>query len=204
MPKKKIILYTVEIYNFQGNGMKSKILLDSVNRFIISEMIKNGRVKLTTMADKLNITPAAVKERVDRLIEKKIIKVSALINAEKLFPLSASVGIEADNEGINILIKKLRMCPLITSITKTSGTYNLIVNMVSSNLTQLDNFLNSQIRSEPGIKHVEVNIGNATIIPEYRQIRLLIDPENKMDESQKCPLCKYSHLDVNIKKEQWS
>ena len=187
--------------------MKTKILLDSVNRYIISEIIKDGRVKLTAMAEKLNITPAAVKERVDRLIEKKIIHVSALVNAQKLFPLSASIGIEADSEGVGILVKKVRNCPLITSITKTSGTYNLIINMVSSDLNQLDHFLNSQIRSEPGIKHVEVNIGNATIVPEYRQIRLLMNPENtapcgsKMDENQRCPLCKFSHLDVNMKKE---
>lgn len=152
--------------------MKRVKNLDEVNRFIISELIKNGRIKYTALARKLNITPAAVKERVDRLINDKVIKVSALLNTTATFPTTAIIGVEGDSECVNMLIRKLRNCPLVISLTRTSGMHNLIIYLVSKNLRQLESFLNNQVRSEPGIKHVEVNIGDSSVIPEFQQVRL--------------------------------
>lgn len=157
--------------------MKTKKFLDNTSKFIISELQKNGRLKFTSLAKKLNITPAAAKERVERLLNKKIIKISALINAKNFFPITTAIGIEADSEGVNNLIKRLRNCPLIFHMTKTSGNHNLVINMVSKDISQMEDFLNKQIRSEPRIRHVEVNLGNATIVPEFFQLRMIIDPK---------------------------
>lgn len=161
--------------------MKHKINLDETNRFLISELIKNGRVKYTTLARKLNVTPAAIKERVERLINHNIIRPTAVINTQEMFPVKANVGIEADSEGVNILIKKLRNCPIVVHMTRTSGNHNLTMIVVAEDYQQLEMFLDHQIRSEPGIKHVEVNIGNAsTIVPEYEQVRLFYEPGTRM------------------------
>jgi len=151
-----------------------KILEDDVNRIIVSEMYKDGRIKYTSLARKLKITPAAVKERIERLIENKLIKVSVLFNTEKTFPVTAAIGIESDSEGTDILVRKLRNCPLVFHMSRTSGMHNLILSIVSENMEQLESLLNNQIRSEPGIRHVEVNIGNVgTVVPEFQQLRLL-------------------------------
>lgn len=176
--------------------MKNKNILDDKNRFIVSEMLKDGRVKYTTIARKLNVTPAAIKERVERLIEKKILKVSALLNTQILYPLTASIGIETDSDGVNLLIKKLRNCPLVFHLVRTSGNHNLILNMVATDISLIDDFLNKQIRSEPGIKHVEVNLGNTIVVPEFNQIRLFYS-ENadttpcglRLDDETICPKC---------------
>jgi DNA-binding Lrp family transcriptional regulator len=152
--------------------MKIKRKLDKKDRFIISELIKDGRTKYTHLAKKLNITPAAVKERVEKLISSNFIKPSILINQNKFFSLTSVVGIEADSEGVDILVKKLKNCPLVISMIKTSGMHNLILHVASKDMQQLESFLNNQIRCEPGIKHVEVNIGNTPIIPSFQQIRL--------------------------------
>ncbi|HKZ45297.1 MAG TPA: Lrp/AsnC family transcriptional regulator [archaeon] len=149
-----------------------KIILDDVNRFIISEMLKDGRIKFTALAKKLSVTPAAVKERVDRLIKNKVIRTSALINAEMFFPILSVIGIEADADGVNLLMKKLRNCPLVVYITRTSGMHNLVLNTATEDMHQLENFLTNQIRSEPGMKHIEVNIGSTPMAPEFHHIKL--------------------------------
>ena len=164
--------------------MKSKKFLDESTRLVISELQKNGRIKYTALAKKLNVTPAAAKERVERLIDKKIIKVSALVNTQNLLPITTAIGIEADSEGVNILVRKLRNCPLVFHMTKTSGNHNLVISIVAKDISQLEDFLNKQIRSEPGIKHVEVNMGNATIVPEYFQLRITPDP--KQNDTSPC------------------
>lgn len=158
--------------------MKTKNNLDDVNRFIISEMIKDGRVKYTKLARDLGVTPAAVKERIERLIKKQIIKPTTMLNMQELFPVAAGIGIEADPETVNILIRKLTPCPLALKLTRTSGNHNLILSVVAEDFSQLESFINNQIRSEPGINHVEVNIGNsAGIVPDFAYMRLLHEKE---------------------------
>jgi len=144
--------------------MRRKFTLDKINRFIISELQRNGRTKLTELAKKLKVTPAAVKERLERLIEKKVIRITTLINPENsisdfYYPICAIIGIEADSECISILTKKLNDCPLVLSMQKTAGMHNLIITMAGKDLSILEKRINDHIRSEPGIKHVEVNIG---------------------------------------------
>lgn len=151
--------------------MKLKLVLDKTDRFLVSELIKNGRIKYTELARKLKVTPAAIKERVEKLIEAKLVTPTVLLNTGILFPLKAIIGVEADADCVNILIRKLRNCPMVVSLTKTSGTHNLMLFLVAKDIDQLESFLNNQIRNEPGIKHVEVNIGN-NILPDFHHIRL--------------------------------
>lgn len=177
--------------------MRPKDFLDDTNRFIISEMIKNGRVTYTQLAKELSITPAAVKERVERLFKNKIIRTSALVNVNELYPVFATIGVEADSESVNLLIRKLRPCPLVISITRTSGVHNLVLNIVSEDFAQLESFLNNQIRNEPGIKHVEVNIGDkTTVVPDFVQMRLFHEEDTEFvpcglryDEKNVCLNC---------------
>ncbi|MEM7821291.1 MAG: Lrp/AsnC family transcriptional regulator [Candidatus Aenigmatarchaeota archaeon] len=153
--------------------IKTKKTLDKVDRFIISELLKDGRTKYTTLAKKLGVTPAAIKERFERLISKNVLRVGPLINTQIFYPVTATIGIETDTEGANILIKKLRNCPLVFNLFKTSGIHNLIISFVGKTLEDIEEFINKQIRIEPGIKHIEVNIGNAPIVPEFIQLKLM-------------------------------
>jgi len=146
--------------------------LDAIDKFIISEMIKDGRIKYTTLAEKLKVTPAAIKERVEKLLKLQVIKPSVLLNQAFFFPLTAVIGIEADSDCIKILAKKFRNCPLVVSFTKTSGMHNLILHVATKNIQQLESFLNTQVRAEPGIRHVEVNIGDASTSPEFIPIKI--------------------------------
>ncbi len=154
--------------------MKVKNNLDEVNRYIISEMIKDGRIKYTHLARELGVTPAAVKERIERLVKNNLIRPTVLLNMKELFPVSAAIGIEADPETVEKLVRKLTPLPLVLRILKTSGNHNLIVSIVAEDFTGLEELINNQIRSEPGINHVEVNIGNSSgIVPDFAYMRLL-------------------------------
>ncbi len=176
--------------------MNSKYSLDKTSKFIISEMMKDGRIKYTALAKKLNITPAAVKERVERLIDKKILRVSSMVNHQQYYPVTATIGIESDAQGIDKLTRRLRNCPLVFHISRTSGNYNLIVSLLAEDLDFIDDFLNRQIRSESGVKHVEVNIGTATVTPEYTPLRMFYPDDIEeapcglmADDERRCPRC---------------
>lgn len=166
--------------------MKAKNNLDEVNRFIISEMIKDGRVTYTKLAKDIGVTPAAVKERIDRLIKNNIIRPSLLVNLHELFPVGAAIGIEADQDTVDRLIKKLHNSPSVLRLMRTSGNHNLILSMVAEDFAHLENLINSQIRSESGIKHVEVNIANSSgIIPDFTHVRMVYEREAGLEKIRK-------------------
>lgn len=175
--------------------MENKVFLDDTSKFIISELQKDGRTTFTELARKLGITPTAVKERVDRLIEKKIIRVSALVNTEKFYPVTAGIGIEANSEGLNDIARKMKNCPLILHMIKTSGMHNLVMNMVAEDVMHLEKTLSNHIRNVPGVRHIEVNIGNSPIVPEFRQQKLFYEkPLEVAPCGAKCDDC-VSYLD---------
>lgn len=156
--------------------MKGKNFLDDTNRYIISEMIKNGRVKYTRLAKDLGVTPAAVKERIERLVKNNIIRPTILLNMEELYPVTCAIGVEADPDTVKRLVKKLTPFPVVLRIIKTSGNHNLVLAVVAEDFSQLESFINSEIRSEPGIKHVEVNIGNSSgTMPDFAYMRLMAE-----------------------------
>jgi DNA-binding Lrp family transcriptional regulator len=170
--------------------------LDAIDKFIISEMIKDGRIKYTALAEKLKVTPAAIKERVEKLLKLQIIKPSVLLNQAIFSPLTAIIGVEADSECIKVLAKKFKNCPLVISFTRTSGMHNLILHVATKNIQQLESFLNTQIRAEPGIRHVEVNIGDASLSSEFVPLKIyyLKNPEyapcgKRYNEEGKCLDC---------------
>lgn len=141
-------------------------------------MIKDGRVKYTKLANDLGVTPAAVKERIERLIRNRIIKPTTLLNMQEMFPVTAGIGIEADPETVRILTSKLAPCPLVLKMIRTSGNHNLVLSVVAEGFPQLESFLNNQIRSEPGINHVEVNIGNSGgSLPDFAFMHLMHEKE---------------------------
>ena len=166
--------------------MKTKNNLDEVNKYIISEMIKDGRVKYTKLAGDIGVTPAAIKERIDRLIKNKLIKPTILINIQELYPVGAAVGIEADQDTVDSLIKKLANSPRIIRIMRASGNHNLILSLVAEDFASLEAIINNQIRSEAGIKHVEVNITNSSgMYPDFAYLRLVGEKESMLEKIKK-------------------
>lgn len=168
------------------NMPKAKDNLDEVNRYIISEMIKDGRVKYTKLARDIGVTPAAVKERIDRLIKNNVIRPSVLLNIREMFPVGAAIGVEADQDAVDRLVGRLSKSPFVLRIMKTSGNHNLVLSIVAEDFAQLENLINRQIRSEPGINHVEVNIANSSgITPDFAHMRLVEEKAPSLENIRK-------------------
>jgi Lrp/AsnC family transcriptional regulator for asnA, asnC and gidA len=149
-------------------------------------MIKDGRVKYTKLARDLGVTPAAIKERIDRLIKNKLVKPTILINVQELYPVGAAVGIEADQDTVDSLVKRLSNSPRILRIMRASGNHNLILSLVAEDIASLEAFINNQIRSEAGIKHVEVNITNSSsMYPDFVYLRLVGEKEPMLEKIKK-------------------
>lgn len=140
--------------------------LDGLDLKIIQAFSEDGRKSFVEIAKKTGLSPVGVKNRVERLIDAGVLKILGLLNMEKVYSVTSHIEIEADSKTISRLINRFEKSPLVYHLVKTSGRYNLILSIASPNLESIENFIAKEIRSEPGVKHIEVHVGELPIIPK--------------------------------------
>ena len=155
--------FSVEGYSAYAPWSLERV--DGIDLKIIQELSEDGRKSFVEIAKKTGLSQVAVKNRVERLIESGFLKIQGLLNIEKCYNVSATIEIEADQKTVSNLIEKFERSPLIYHLVRTSGRYNLMLSIVTPNLESIENFIAKEIRSDPGVKHIEVNVGELPIIP---------------------------------------
>ena len=98
------------------------------------------------------------KKRVEKLLEKKAVRISAQMNLKHLDLCAAAVLIETDGpETMHRLLKRFEECPRIVNIFATVGGYNILALLVAENRKTLESVSMEKcsIRSEKGIRRSE-------------------------------------------------
>jgi len=121
---------------------------------------------LLRLPRELDFPPVGVKNRVERLTDEGVLKIQGLLNIGKCYSVTATVVVEADQKTISKLIEKFEKFPLVYHLVKTSGRYNLLISIIAPNLENIENFIAKEIRGDPGVKHIDVNVGELPIIPK--------------------------------------
>ncbi len=110
-----------------------------------------------------------VKKRVENLIEKDIIKISALVNPKPLNLQAAILFLEIENaEAMHRLLERFRNCPRVVRIFTTLAGYNLIALVVAEDQDTLESISieKCSLRSSEGIRRSEFYpIGNIHYSP---------------------------------------
>ncbi len=140
--------------------------IDGLDLQIIQALSQNGRKSFVEIAKKTKLSPVGIKNRVEKLIKQGVLKIQGGLRMETFNSISAYIGVEAEKKILPNLIERLEKSPLVYHLVKTSGSYNLVINIVASNMAQIENFITKEVRSKPGVKRIEVNIGELPIIPK--------------------------------------
>lgn len=156
--------FSVEGYS--GYAPWSLKELDGLDLKIIQALSKNGRESLVEIAKEIHLSPVGVKNRVEKLQKQGILKIQGLLNLRKFYSVSAQIEIEATGDIVSSLIEKFGKSPLVYHLVRTSGRYNLVVSIAAPNLETIEEFIEQEIRANPGVNHLEVNVGSLPIIPK--------------------------------------
>jgi len=148
--------------------------LDEVDRKIISQLQQDGRTTLQDLAKTIGYTSMGAKKRLEKLLKKETIKVSALINPKALKLHPAIVLLEMESvEAMQKLIERFKDCPRVVHIFKTIGGYNLIALVVAENQETLESISTEKcsLRSSGGIRRSEFYPISDTYFSSFLQIR---------------------------------
>lgn len=131
--------------------------IDDTDRAIIERLQVDGRIPYTRLGASVGLSEAAVRQRVQRMIDGGLMQVVAVTN-----PLlsgmrrMAMVGVRTEGPTDDIG-KALQAMPDIDYLVVTAGTYDFLAEVVVSDDGRLLDLTN-RIRSVPGVVSTETFI----------------------------------------------
>jgi DNA-binding Lrp family transcriptional regulator len=141
---------------------------------MISQLQQNGRTTLKELAKTIGLTSMGTKKRLQKMLDRDTIKISATLNSTSFKLNPAVIMLEMESaEAIQNLISRFKECPRVIHIFKTIGGYNIIALVVAENQSTLESISMEKcsLRSNEGIRRSEFYpIGELYFSP-FLQIR---------------------------------
>ena len=129
--------------------------LDDINKAIITELQLDGRRSYTAIAEKVRLSEAAVRQRVQRLTDDGVIQVVAVTDPMRLgFRRVAMIAMRTEGDA-TLLAEKLSKVPEISYVVLAGGTYDLLAEVVCEDDDHLIDVINKTIRQFPGVRETD-------------------------------------------------
>lgn len=133
----------------------ANVALDDVSKSIIEHLQTDGRRSYAAIAKSVGLSEAAVRQRVQRLLESDVMQIVAVTDPLQMgFTRQAMVGIRAEGE-LHLVADRLSAMPEVDYVVTTAGSFDLIIEVVCENDDELLNLLSRRIRTLPGVVSTE-------------------------------------------------
>jgi len=130
-------------------------ILDDVSKSIIEHLQTDGRRSYASIAKSVGLSEAAVRQRVQRLLDSDVMQIVAVTDPLQMgFTRQAMVGIRAEGE-LNLVSDRLTEMPEVNYVVTTAGSFDLIIEVVCEDDDELLNLLSRRIRTLPGVVSTE-------------------------------------------------
>jgi Lrp/AsnC family transcriptional regulator for asnA, asnC and gidA len=130
-------------------------VLDDAAKAIIEQLQADGRRSYAAIAQVVGLSEAAVRQRVQRLVDHGVVQIVAVTDPLQVgFARQAMIGIKASGD-IETLADALADVDGVDYVVITAGGFDLLVEVVCEDDDQLLEIVNRQIRSLPGVLTTE-------------------------------------------------
>jgi Lrp/AsnC family transcriptional regulator for asnA, asnC and gidA len=138
-----------------GAGNGSGVVLDDTAKAIVEQLQQDGRRSYAAVAKAVGLSEAAVRQRVQRLIDSGVMQIVAVTDPTTLgFLRWAMVGLRVDGD-LTVVADKLAAIPEVDYVVITAGSYDILAEVVCEDDAHLLRLLSNQIRTMPQVRHTE-------------------------------------------------
>jgi Lrp/AsnC family transcriptional regulator for asnA, asnC and gidA len=129
-------------------------LLDDVAKQIIEQLQEDGRRPYATIGKAVGLSEAAVRQRVQRLLDAGVMQIVAVTDPLQLgFPRQAMIGIRASGD-LEEIADRLADLEEVDYVVITAGSFDLLTEAVCRNDDHLLQIL-QRLREVPGVVATE-------------------------------------------------
>jgi Lrp/AsnC family transcriptional regulator for asnA, asnC and gidA len=132
----------------------SAVALDTISRHIIEQLQQDGRRSYAAIAKAVGLSEAAVRQRVQRLLDIGVMQIVAVTDPMSLgFRRQTMIGVRCNGD-LHQVADLLADMDEIDYVVITAGSFDLLIEVVCEDDDQLLDIL-GQIRSLPGVTSTE-------------------------------------------------
>ena len=132
--------------------------LDELSGAIIEQLQQDGRRTYAKIGAAVGLSEAAVRQRVTRLVESGVMQIVAVTDPMQIgLHRQAMVGVRTEGD-ITEVADQIVAVEQVDSVVITAGSFDLIVELVCEDDSQLLEILTTRIRAVDGIRSTETFI----------------------------------------------
>ncbi|HQY33017.1 Lrp/AsnC family transcriptional regulator [Actinotalea sp.] len=136
-------------------GKPTPVVLDATSKAIIEQLQEDGRRPYATIGRAVGLSEAAVRQRVQRLVDSGVVQIVAVTDPIQVgFTRQAMIGIKAEGD-LEQLADSLAAMPEVDYVVITAGAFDVLVEVVCEDDERLLEVLNRQVRTLPGVRATE-------------------------------------------------
>jgi len=129
--------------------------LDDLSKAIIELLQADGRTSYATIAKKVGLSDAAVRVRVQRLLDSDVMQIVAVTDPLQLgFTRQAMVGVRTEGD-TRLVADRLTEMTQVSYVVTTAGSFDLIIEVVCHGDEELLDLVSRRIRTLPGVVSTE-------------------------------------------------
>ena len=129
--------------------------MDDVSKRLIEELQRDGRRSYAALAKTVGLSDAAVRQRVQRLIDSGVMQVVAVTDPLQVgFSRQAMVGVRADGDLVEVAAA-LGKIDEVDYVVITAGSFDILLELVCEDDDHLLRVLSEQVRVLPGVRDTE-------------------------------------------------
>lgn len=132
--------------------------MDSLDNELISLLRTDARSPVSSLAQRLNVSRATVKARIDRLVETGVIQgFTITTGTEAPSGVRSIMMVEVEGKAAETVLRRLRGIPEVRTLYATNGRWDIVAELETANLGDFDEVLR-RIRLIDGISATETSI----------------------------------------------
>ena len=133
--------------------------MDDLDTGLIAELRRDGRASISELAERLKVSRATVRTRLERLKEAGEIAGFIVLTRADISeaPVRGLMMIGIEGRGGDRIMARLTGLPAVTAVHSTNGKWDLIVELATESLADLDEVIR-RIRNIDGVMTSETNL----------------------------------------------
>jgi len=142
-------------------------LVDDMSKAIIEKLQRDGRRSYAGIGQDVGLSEAAVRQRVQRLIDAGVMDIVAVTDPMQLgFNRQAMVGIRCQGDTTKVA-ERLAKIDAVSYVVLTAGNFDALVEIVCADDAELLDLLNTEIRAIPGVTSTETLVYLKLVKQQY-------------------------------------
>ncbi len=132
-------------------GIESE--LDEIDLAILRSLQNNARITISKMSDDIDVPDATISHRLKKLEESVIKHYTVALDYHKLgLAMMAIIIIQTETEKHGAVKMELSKLDEVSEVYSVSGEYDLLIKLWAHNIEELNQIINSKIRSIDGVE----------------------------------------------------